>query len=540
MSDFRPSARAGATALGAKIETRDHPHGAKGASLSLDEVAKRIREGRLDPRVRAWAGKVLVDAGKPSDVIGQAQALLNAFRKQTMYAPDPVGAEYMVAAKNTLCLDDKGLCMVVADCDDSVIALGSAMMSIGIPIKVIGQSFNSSPVPSHVMLAIETKQGWKRIDPSSSTFDVGNYYPATKETWIDPIDTKPVSVLGDGPTGDFVGIGFVPSMVTVGVGVGHVVGIGEILSADDRAIVFNAATAQIQAALHTLDSSLRSLEVAVDQISQTRGLLRPDNPFDPEPAFAIGSLADFPVNGTWTHSMATVTSQMWDVGSRISVAAHEALNGGREILVDQQTKDVYIKAVDSDPWRLHTMLESATDEILGFFDGAGQLLSGFTSKDGKALSKEQIEQAIARRQTPGVQGVPVGVGAPQVVAIVIGVVVTVAIASAAAAYTIAKQCRAAEVAAKEATNKSVIDAITSGKLTPQQGEAVLNTVSKNRQIEARNDADQDPFGRTLGELGNVLKWMTIGGATAYGLFLAYPFLKSIANRAGSAPVRRRA
>lgn len=212
MSDgFRPSVASASIAFGDKtpLVQRPHPLGQAGAKLSLEEVAKRIREGRLDPRIRAWAGEALIKAGRPKNAFDQAQALLDALRKQAMYAPDPVGSEMIVAAKNTLCLDDGTLCMRIGDCDDLCVALGSALMSIGIPTKIVGQAFDRAGTPSHVLLAVETKLGWKRVDPSSDKFRVGEFFPATKEWWLDPMEAT-VDMSNAASSGDFVGVGRIP------------------------------------------------------------------------------------------------------------------------------------------------------------------------------------------------------------------------------------------------------------------------------------------------------------------------------------------
>jgi len=215
--DFRPSVASASAALGdaTPLVQRTHPAGSSGAKLSLEEVARRVREGRLDPRIRAWAGEALIKAGRPKGARDQAQALLDAVRSQAMYAPDPLGAEMIVAAKNTLCLDEQGLCIRVADCDDLCVALGSALLSVGIPTKIVGQAFDHSGIPSHVLLAVDTKSGWKRVDPSSDKFKVGEYFPATKEWWIDPMDTK-VSLAGEPGSGDFVGVGRIPIVGVLG------------------------------------------------------------------------------------------------------------------------------------------------------------------------------------------------------------------------------------------------------------------------------------------------------------------------------------
>ncbi len=113
---FAPSAAAAAKALGTTVKEDKHPPGTEGTAYSLDQMSKFIRDGRNDPRMRAWAGRVLLAAGKPATVKGQAQAILDELRKKTVYVQDPVNTELMAKPHITLCLDDHGLCMPAADC----------------------------------------------------------------------------------------------------------------------------------------------------------------------------------------------------------------------------------------------------------------------------------------------------------------------------------------------------------------------------------------------------------------------------------------
>ena len=80
MSEFAPGIAAARLALGdaVKIESHDHPAGATGVKFSLEQVALRARDGRNDPRVRAWAIRAIHDAGGPQDQKAQAVAILTA------------------------------------------------------------------------------------------------------------------------------------------------------------------------------------------------------------------------------------------------------------------------------------------------------------------------------------------------------------------------------------------------------------------------------------------------------------------------------
>lgn len=84
------------------IEKRAHPRGETGARTSLDEVVKMIGQGRLNPDVREWAIKKLSEAGNPKGPKARAQALLAAIRREKIWVPDPINAEFMQGAHLTL------------------------------------------------------------------------------------------------------------------------------------------------------------------------------------------------------------------------------------------------------------------------------------------------------------------------------------------------------------------------------------------------------------------------------------------------------
>jgi hypothetical protein len=113
-SGFRPGVEA-ARARGHKINVRAYPEGVAGIQMSLTECAKAIRNGRLDPDIRGWAGDILVQSGRPSSARAQAQAILDGFRSQVAYVADPVGAEYIASSSATLCLRP-GVCVRAHDC----------------------------------------------------------------------------------------------------------------------------------------------------------------------------------------------------------------------------------------------------------------------------------------------------------------------------------------------------------------------------------------------------------------------------------------
>jgi hypothetical protein len=273
-------------------------------------------------------------------------------------------------------------------------------------------------------------------------------------------------------------------------------------------------------ALSTLENTISSLGRSINEIEYVRGTLFANRPYDPEPLAGIRSVSDFPADGSWTANMATISVQMWNVGTTLVQAGREALNGLRNILVDEGNNSVYVQAKPGDPWSLHTIIETASDSIVGFFNAAGQLISGFSIRDGKALSKEQIDAQIQQKSTGTV-------GVPQII-VGIAVVAGVAIAAVAMYYAVAKIARTIELAAREATNKSVMECVTSGKCSSKEAKEILAALNKGRADE--DAPKEDPFSSALGKFGTIVKWTVIGGTVVAVVYFGSPLIKDFIER----------
>lgn len=152
-------------------------------------MAQKMREGRLDPAVAGWARGVLKDAGFDGrdgfPIRRQGAALLAALRAQAIYTPDAYGAEVISSAAATLCLRP-GLCINGGDCDDLTVALGSALLSLGIPVAIVKQNFGGEN-QEHVLLVFQDESGdWVYADPSTNA-PLGQAPKAVSEIWVDPM-----------------------------------------------------------------------------------------------------------------------------------------------------------------------------------------------------------------------------------------------------------------------------------------------------------------------------------------------------------------
>jgi hypothetical protein len=218
MSDFAPSPAAAQKALAGKnvITHASHPGGSTGVRFSLEEVARKIKDARNDPRLKGWAGQVLIAAGRPQGVRAGMQALLDAFKAKTLYVDDPTQTEMIAKPHVTLCLDPHGLCMPASDCDDRVVALGGAAASLNWDVRVIGQAFGGAPDASHVIFAVydPIEKAWLKVDSCGENWTVGMAAPATREWEIDPMTMTTTQSFADvspnADRGDFVSIGALP------------------------------------------------------------------------------------------------------------------------------------------------------------------------------------------------------------------------------------------------------------------------------------------------------------------------------------------
>lgn len=103
-----------------KIDKHEHPFGEAGTRKSLDAVAKKIKEGYTDPRVRAWAIECLERARREEGIAcdterERAEVLLRAVQKK-LWVPDATATEWIAGAHLTLCVDKNAPCFHGGDC----------------------------------------------------------------------------------------------------------------------------------------------------------------------------------------------------------------------------------------------------------------------------------------------------------------------------------------------------------------------------------------------------------------------------------------
>ncbi len=212
-----------------RVVRKLQPLGDGGAQFSLEEVAVKATEGRLDPLVRSWTVRVIGAAGNPKSEVAKASAILDAQRAKVIWVPDPVHAEHIQSARITLALSQGG------DCDDVVVLCAAAMMSIGLRCQVVGHAYDSDHSIQHVLLRVYCDNQWYYAEPSLKNVAFGKL--ARKPSWerfLDlPVVTgkKPKVVCDDSECMVSLGMRPPPTLTHQGdyVGVGHPPGVGSLL-----------------------------------------------------------------------------------------------------------------------------------------------------------------------------------------------------------------------------------------------------------------------------------------------------------------------
>lgn len=174
-----------------KVRKESHPRGAQGVRKSILEIVKAVEAGRVDPKTVAWARETWDRAGRPSDKMQLANAILHRLRQERGFIEDPVDAEFMVSSA---CLLEGcgGLTFLGEDCDGMLIAFLSAVEAVGIEAAVVNHAYDpKGAVLNHVLAAVydrprtnpdqPDKVGrWVRCDPSTSQ-PIGTVSKPTRE-----------------------------------------------------------------------------------------------------------------------------------------------------------------------------------------------------------------------------------------------------------------------------------------------------------------------------------------------------------------------
>ncbi len=222
-----------------EVESRPHPFGEAGVRSSLEEVCKRAAHGASEilskpdqlARVRTYAAKILKEAKSAGRQVHRpghrARELLLAAQERKLWIPDPIGIEYIPAAHLMACdgdvHEDGTPCFAGDDCDGKVVLLAAMYMSVGLYTMIVGHSYDSSGMISHVLTKVYFDGRWHYADPSQLSNGthqaLGKCVPYTRERYYSMPEIK---VVCDGESCDTRNfdpedVGFVKTGKFVGV-----------------------------------------------------------------------------------------------------------------------------------------------------------------------------------------------------------------------------------------------------------------------------------------------------------------------------------
>jgi hypothetical protein len=192
-------------ANGYHISVEPYADGAAGIEQSVEAMVEGIRGARKDPLLREWVYDVFkeakIDGRDHPSVLAQTSAILEAFRKQTIYAPDTAGTEHVQKPHVTLCLRDK--CIPMEDCESLTCALVAALLVVNLRAFIVHQKYGAGQ-QEHVLAGVLDESGRKLYADPSTREPVSSRSHASEENWIDPL--QPVGSLGAAP----------PEIITLG------------------------------------------------------------------------------------------------------------------------------------------------------------------------------------------------------------------------------------------------------------------------------------------------------------------------------------
>lgn len=125
---------------------------------TLQKMERLVRKYRKTPEIIWTARKVLNAYGVPkNEDRREAEALYDFLLKHVRYTKDPVEVELVQDPRLTLAWRS-------GDCDDICVLAASLFQSVGLPTRFVLHQYPENDIPGHVLLAVQTKDGWLPFD----------------------------------------------------------------------------------------------------------------------------------------------------------------------------------------------------------------------------------------------------------------------------------------------------------------------------------------------------------------------------------------
>lgn len=343
------------------VVLRPHPSGAAGLATSIECVRDAIARGRNNQFLVTWARQQIHAAGlngprgnpSPDQIVA---ILFEAQKQQVDFVKDPVNGELMARPEQLLCLDPKGACMPAGDCDDQLILAGSAIASVGIPLRLVIRTYAAQKF-GHITLQYDSAPRlggpWKCLDPSTDSGVCSNA-PWLTETIVDVIDMDNQTFLGLGDPAAAGALGDPPA--------------GAVELPPDQAAGWIAQLLAAQTKLATASNRLRTNSAALMAVRADLGF----PPVDSSAGEAAGGgspLASYIQTSAWTASAQAAEARLLQTADFISSCLSDGLAGTRGLYF--QNGDILIEARAGDPYAIRMAPGPGGGLVPTYFDAQG-------------------------------------------------------------------------------------------------------------------------------------------------------------------------
>ena len=336
----------------------DYRPGAAGLQDGLRAVGGMIVVNMRDVRILTWARLAMWEASLPVDA-SPTQIALAIYRKQRedmVFAQDPIFTELYMSAVKLLCLDPQGECIRGGDCDDNVIVLASALMSVGIPVRLLVRSYPGMEL-LHLMIQYDAdplKRGqWTCFDATSPS---GACFPGYSSEMVASLEVEPMvrdlppqmMILGRPP------IGARPALFTFGAPP------ASSSSSSSSSTPATLTQEQSDAWAGLLAEAKQRIDHSIERILWTSGQLaavRTDlgmPQVDPAPASSsdvasgLSPIQSYGQTYQWTAAAQNAEQKLIQTATLASGVLADALAGKRALYFHEG--DLFVAAIDGDPY----------------------------------------------------------------------------------------------------------------------------------------------------------------------------------------------
>jgi len=343
---------------------KTHRPGLDGLGDGLAQVGELIAQGMRDERIFAWARRAMWEAALPVNASpAQIAAAIYAKQREDMvFAQDPYATELMMSAVKLLGLDPDSEGIHGGDCDDNVIVLGSALMSVGIPVKLLVRNYPQID-QLHLMLLFDAdprkKGNWTCFDATSPT---GACFTGYDGEMVADLEVGPMVenqarqflVLGRPPFESLLGASVPPTGPTMDPGQGA---------------AWLALLVQTKA---DLDASVSTLVFRAAQLDDVRASLSmpvvdPTPTGSDAPPAGSSPLNAYGQNFVWTSAALNAQAKLLQTAQFVSSVLADGISGARALY--WQGGDLLVGAVDGDAYGvLLKTIPGSTTPVLEYVD----------------------------------------------------------------------------------------------------------------------------------------------------------------------------